>query len=90
MEARHVWALRDERSDRPGAANTRLKALEALLVWACEEKPEFGSAKSSAQDQVRDTATIQPGEITQYRNRHPIGSKARLAFDLLPLHGWPS
>src|ERR1700745_3681795 len=41
MEARHVRALRDERSDRPGAANTRLKALKALFVWACEEKPEL-------------------------------------------------
>ena len=41
MEARHVRALRDERSDRPGAANTRLKALKAVFVWACEEKPEL-------------------------------------------------
>ena len=40
MEARHVRALRDERSDQPGAANTRLKALKALFAWACEEKPE--------------------------------------------------
>ena len=57
MEARHVRALRDERSDRPGAANTRLKALKALFAWACEEKPDFGPAKSnvrSAQDQVRN------------------------------------
>jgi integrase/recombinase XerD len=41
MEARHVRALRDERSDQPGAANTRLKALKALFAWACEEKPEI-------------------------------------------------
>jgi integrase/recombinase XerD len=33
MEARHVRALRDERSDQPGAANTRLKALKALFAW---------------------------------------------------------
>ena len=41
MEARHVRALRDERCDRPGAANTRLKALKALFAWACEEKPDL-------------------------------------------------
>jgi integrase/recombinase XerD len=41
MEARHVRALRDERSDQPGAANTRLKALKALFAWVCEEKPEI-------------------------------------------------
>jgi integrase/recombinase XerD len=41
MEARHVRALRDERFDQPGAANTRLKALKALFAWLCEEKPEL-------------------------------------------------
>jgi integrase/recombinase XerD len=41
MQARHVRALRDERSDQPGAANTRLKALKALFAWACEEQPEI-------------------------------------------------
>src|SRR5262249_14324524 len=41
MEARHVRALRDERAEQPGAANTRLKALKALFAWACEDLPEL-------------------------------------------------
>jgi hypothetical protein len=45
MEARHVRALRDERSDKPGAANTRLKALKALFAWACEERPDIAPAQ---------------------------------------------
>jgi len=88
MEARHVRALRDERSDRPGAANTRLKALKALFAWACEEKPELAPQNPTLGVRKIKYATNghhswSPGEITQYRDRHPIGSNARLALDLL-------
>jgi len=88
MEARHVRALRDERCDRPGAANTRLKALKALFAWACEEKPELAPQNPTLGVRKIKYATDghhswSPGEITQYRDRHPIGSKARLALDLL-------
>src|SRR5262249_45321413 len=41
MAPRHIRMLRDERAERPGAANQRLKALKALFAWACEEKPEI-------------------------------------------------
>jgi len=88
MEARHVRALRDERSDQPGAANTRLKALKALFAWVCEEKPELAPQNPSLS--VRKIKYVTDGhhsrtseEIKQYRDRHPIGSKARLALDLL-------
>ena len=88
MEARHVRALRDERSDRPGAANTRLKALKALFAWACEEKPELAPQNPTLGVRKIKYATDghhswSCGEIIQYRDRHPIGSKARLALDLL-------
>ena len=81
MEARHVRALRDERCDRPGAANTRLKALKALFAWACEEKPELAPQNPTLGVRKIKYATDghhswSPGEITQYRDRHPIGSKA--------------
>lgn len=88
MEARHVRALRDERSDQPGAANTRLKALKALFAWLCEEKPELAPQNPTLS--VRKIKYATDGhhswtseEIKQYRDRHPIGSKARLALDLL-------
>jgi integrase/recombinase XerD len=72
--------------DRP--ANTRLKALNALFAWACEEKPEiaphnptFGVRKIKYATDGHHSWT--PEEIAQYRERHPPGSKARLALDLL-------
>jgi integrase/recombinase XerD len=88
MEARHVRALRDERSDQPGAANTRLKALKALFAWACEEKPEIAPHDPTLGVRKIKYATDghhswTPEEIAQYRDRHALGSKARLALDLL-------
>jgi integrase/recombinase XerD len=88
MEPRHVRALRDERSDQPGAANTRLKALKALFAWACEEKPEIAPHNPTLGVRKIKYASDghhswSPEEIAQYRDRHPLGSKARLALDLL-------
>jgi len=88
MEARHVRVLRDERSEQPGAANTRLKALKALFAWACEDKPEFAPHNPTLG--VRKIKYATDGhhswtseEIAQYRARHPLGTKSRLALDLL-------
>jgi integrase len=88
MEARHVRMLRDERADQLGAANQRLKALKALFAWACEEKPEIvhnnptmGVRKIKYATDGHHSWTTE--EIAQYRQRHPLGSRARLALDLL-------
>jgi integrase/recombinase XerD len=88
MEPRHVRALRDERSDQRGAANTRLKALKALFAWGCEEKPEIAPQNPTLGVRKIKYATDghhswAPEEIAQYRERHPLGTKARLALDLL-------
>jgi integrase/recombinase XerD len=92
MASRHIRMLRDERADQPGAANQRLKALKALFAWACEEKPEF--APQNPTWSVRKIKygssghySWTPEEIAQYRDRHPLGSKARLALDLLVYTG---
>jgi integrase/recombinase XerD len=88
LAPRHIRMLRDERADQPGAANTRLKALKALFAWAGEEKPEFaphnptlGVRKIKYASDGHHSWT--PEEIALFRNRHPLGSKPRLALDLL-------
>jgi integrase len=88
MEPRHVRMLRDERADQPGAANTRLKALKALFAWTCEEKPELVRQNPTLGVRKIRYATDghhswSPEEIAQYRDRHAVGTKARLALDLL-------
>jgi integrase/recombinase XerD len=88
MEPRHVRTLRDERADQPGAANTRLKALKALFAWASEEKPELvrqnptlGVRKIRYATDGHHSWTLE--EIARYRDSHSVGTKARLALDLL-------
>ncbi len=86
LQPRHIRSLRDELSDHPGAANTRLKALKALFLWAVE-------ADEASSNPARDVKLIRYAtsghhawtskEIVQFEARHPIGTKARLAFALL-------
>jgi integrase/recombinase XerD len=86
MEARHVRRIRDERADQPGAANTRLKAMHALFRWAVDED-------EATRDPTRDVRKIKYAtkghhswtveEIELFKARHPLGTKPRLALDLL-------
>ena len=83
-------ALPDRDSQNPW--DQRLKALKALFAWACEEKPEitpqnptWGVRKIKYASSGHHSWT--PEEIAQYRDRHPLGSKARLALDLLVYTG---
>jgi integrase len=81
MLPRHVRKLRDELTGKPGAANMRLKALKALFAWAMEEDeaqhdPTMGVKKIKY-------VVNEHQEIEQYKARHPLGTKPRLAFDLL-------
>jgi integrase/recombinase XerD len=88
LEMRHVRKLRDERVDQPGAANTRLKALKALFAWACEDEPQIAPKNPTIgvrkiKYAVAGHHSWTPEEVQQYRTRHAVGSKARLALELL-------
>jgi integrase/recombinase XerD len=88
MLPRHVRQLRDELSDTPGAANQRLKALKALFAWACEDEPELAPQNPTLGVKKLKYATNghhswNADEVEQFRAKHPIGSKARLALELL-------
>jgi integrase len=89
MEPRHVAKLRDEKAGFPEAANHRLKALRQLFAWAC--LPEYRYASKNPARDVTYLKSNNPDGIpawseadaARYEARHPIGTKARLAFDLL-------
>ena len=86
MQARHIRMLRDEKTEHPAAANQRLKVLRALFRWAIEED-------EATHDPTRDVKKIKYAvnghhtwtseEIEIYKTRHPLGTKARLALDIL-------
>jgi integrase len=89
MEPMHVAKLRDEKAAFPHAANNRVKTLRQLFAWALS--PEYGYVKKNpARDVTRLRGTNPDGirawtehDALRYEARHPLGKKARLAFDLL-------
>ena len=86
MESRHVRKIRNEREDKPSMANQRMKALRAMFAWANEEEvfprnPTLGVKNIEESTEGHHTWTDE--EIEQYCTRHPLGSQARLALDIL-------
>jgi integrase len=86
MAPRHVRRIRDAKIETPAAANQRVKALRALFNWANEAEettvnPTIGVKKLKYVSNGHHTWAVE--EIEQYNERHPIGSQARLALDIL-------
>lgn len=86
LEARHIRRMRDAKLATPAAANQLLKALRALFSWANEAdetnvNPTIGVKKLKYRSDGHHTWTND--EIQQFYKRHPVGSQARLALDLL-------
>ncbi len=80
----------DKRADRPAYANNFLKAMRGLFAWAVRN----GHVENNpAQDveRVRYKSDGFPAwttdDVTAFRARHEIGTKARLALELLLLTG---
>jgi site-specific recombinase XerD len=86
MQPRHVRGLRDAKAATPAAANQRVKALRALFSWTNETEettvnPTIGVKKLKYRSRGHHTWTDE--ELQQYYERHPLGTKARLALDLI-------
>lgn len=87
---RHIRRLRDDRADRPEAANSLVKYLRRVFAVAV-------SNDLMDRNSACEVAYLQSGsigfhswaieEVMQFEERHPMGSKARLAMVLL-LYTW--
>jgi integrase/recombinase XerD len=85
MKPEHIRALRDEKPT-PDGSNMRLKALRALFKWAVEaNEAPHNPAKEVAMAPMNSDGyhTWTEDEILQFEQRHPIGTKARLAMALM-------
>jgi integrase len=78
--------LRDRKAGKPGAANNRRKYLSSWFGWAVEQ----GLMRSNPAREVRRVRYATTGfytwtveDVRQFEERHPIGTKARLALALL-------
>ena len=86
MEARHVRRLRDERAEKPEAANSVVKALRAVFRHAVamdrmESNPAEAVPYISSGSEGFHTWTIE--EVRQFEARWPVGTKPRLALALM-------
>jgi integrase len=92
LRVEELEMLRDEKRSAPAAANARIKALRALFKWGCKQK--LGGRPLISRNPANEIEYLPPhnkfghhtwtrDEILQYRARHPLGTKARLALDLL-------
>lgn len=87
--AKAVSVLRDRKKAFPEAANARIKSVRAVFAWA--GRGDVGLAAENPGRDVQNLAkknrdgfhswTID--EVAKYEERHPTGTKARLAMDLL-------
>ena len=91
MTSKAIRVLRDRKAtDTPHAANSRLKNIRCVMTWAME-------AEHIRSNPARDVALIRAPsdghrawtlvEIEQFEAHHSIGTKARLALDLLMYTG---
>lgn len=84
-----VMVLRDRKASAPEAGNARVKGIRAVFKWALARKPKIPGVTGNPGRDVplfkgseEGFHTWTPDEVKRFEDRHPIGSKARLAFAL--------
>jgi integrase len=86
MDGNAIEVLRDRKLFAPESANARVKAIRQVFKWGVAKRHapsnparEVSYFKSSSEG----FHTWSLDEVEQFEERHPIGTKARLAFALL-------
>jgi len=86
LKRAHIAAIISDKAHTPGAANNLLKILRTLLGYAIatdliEINPAIGVKKFKMPGDGFHVWS--EDEVAQFRARHPLGSRARLALELL-------
>lgn len=92
-EPRHVAKLRDRKASSPAAANEIVKSLRQLFAWA--SRPEYGHMFGNPAAKVTYLGSRNPdgwrawteADVATFTGKYPIGTKERLALDLLLFTG---
>jgi hypothetical protein len=93
LEPRHVEAWRDERADKPGAANELVKKARAALKWGASQTPPYIATNVAMLVPYLDSnnpdgfATWAVEELKKFRDHWPLGTKPRLALELAAFVG---
>lgn len=87
LEGRHVRAERDLKADTPEAANADIKALRGVFSWAVEagiaQRDPTAGIKKLRPRNADGFHTWTEAEVEAFEAKYSIGTKARLALDLL-------
>ena len=82
--------LRDRKSEHPEAANSRVKALRRVFVFGTRKRYVLSNIARDI-EYIRTGSdgwhSWKPEELDKFERQHPLGSKARLALDLLQYTG---
>lgn len=90
ISRKHIVVLRDRKAKTPFAANKRRRYLNQLFNWAVEaEKAGTNPCADVSRVVARKKGfhTWAPEEIRNYEATFPVGTKARLALDLMAFAG---
>lgn len=90
IERKHIQQAMDDRAKTPFGANNLLVAISQLFDFAVKsefvkQNPCAGVKPFKTDSEGHHTWTVP--EVEQYRAHHPIGTRARLALDLLLFTG---
>jgi len=90
MQRKHVKQVRDERAATPEAANNLIKFIRHMFSWAIEagyveQNPALNMRRLQSNSTGHHTFTTD--EIAQYCRHFPLGTRERLALELLLLTG---
>jgi integrase len=88
VEGETIRAGRERRAGKPHAANNFLKAMRGLFAWAIDEElialdPTKGVRLLVGPNDADGFHTWTEEELDRFEARWPIGTRERLAFDLL-------
>jgi integrase len=89
IEPRDIKKLRDEKRATPDAANNLVKLIRRLFTWACSDEVNLAETNPARDIVVLRSANPDgirawtEDDAARYEARHPIGTKARLAFDIM-------
>jgi integrase len=83
-----IRAGRERRSETPHSANNFLKTMRGFFAWAVEDKlvtidPTKGVKMLAGPNDADGFHTWSQEELDRYEARWPLGTRERLAFDLL-------
>jgi integrase len=85
LTPRKIKRLRDLKGNKFGAANNRKKYLSAMFGWAIEADLMATNPARDVRKKQYATAgfhTWNEEEVAAFERRHPVGTRARLAFAL--------